>query len=321
MTLPRPLVSIVIPVFNEEPNVQNAIARVQKVFAAIADHYDYELVFTDNHSTDNTFALLKAAAANDPRIRAYRFSRNFGYQKSIYTAYKLARGDCAIQLDCDLQDPPEMIPQFLKLWQEGYKVVFGVRRTRKEPPHIEFMRKIFYRLVDALSEDNMPHDAGDFRLLDRRVLDELARIEDYHIYIRGRVAAMGFSQIGVPYDRDARVAGESKFPFKALVRLALDGIVGHSVAPLRFAIWCGAIAMALSMLLGIAYLVARVGFGEDWPAGFTTLAVLSLLNIGLNGLLLGIMGEYISRIYQQAKNSSQVIIEETTPDQQLQKVG
>ena len=315
----KPLVSIVIPVYNEELNVQRTYDRVKEVFADLSSRYDYEYVFTDNHSTDGTFDLLRDLAKRDPRVRAWRFSRNYGYQKSIMTAYGMAHGDCAIQLDCDLQDPPEMIPQFLELWNKGYKVVYGVRRSRKELRHIRWMRKIFYRLINALSSDPLPHDAGDFRLVDRRILDELAKISDYHIYIRGRLAAMGFSQIGIPYDRNARTYGESKFKFNDLMKLAIDGIVGHSVAPLRLATWCGLASMLMSILLGIGYFVARLAFGQKWPAGFTTLAILILLNISLNGFLLGIMGEYISRIYQQVKLPPHVIIEEAalTPSESV----
>ncbi|HVY12472.1 MAG TPA: glycosyltransferase family 2 protein, partial [Alphaproteobacteria bacterium] len=263
----KALVSIVIPVYNEEMNVRNALLRVKEVFTPLADQYDFECVFTDNHSTDRTFDILKEMAAEDPRVRAYRFSRNFGYQKSILAAYSLARGDCAVQLDCDLQDPPELISQFLAFWREGYKVVYGIRRTRQESPHIEWMRKGFYRLIDALSEDHLPHDAGDFRLVDRRVLDELVKIKDYHIYIRGRLAVMGFSQIGIPYDRAQRLLGESKFRLKHMVNLAVDALLSHSVAPLRLATWCGLAATLAAIGLAGGYFIMYACFGQEWPAG------------------------------------------------------
>ena len=194
----KKLVSVVVPVFNEEENVARLHAAVTETMAPLGERYDWEFVFTDNHSSDRTFELLEGLAKQDPRVRAFRFSRNFGFQRSIWTGYALARGDAAVQLDCDLQDPPGLIPEFLRLWEQGYKVVYGIRRSRPEGWWINLYRKVFYRLIDFLSEDDLPKDAGDFRLVDRRVLDELRLIHDQQPYLRGSIAALGFRQIGVP---------------------------------------------------------------------------------------------------------------------------
>lgn len=310
----RPLISLVVPVLNEEDNLGPLVERVAAVMAPLADRYDYELVFTDNHSDDTTWQKLTALAAARPDVRAYRFSRNFGYQKSIRTGYLKARGAAAIQLDADLQDPPELIPEFLGHWEAGSKVVYGVRRSRREGVFVTAIRRVFYWLIDVLSEDPLPRDAGDFRLIDRQVIEVLREDGDVHPYIRGRIAAMGFTQTGIPYDRSARQAGETKFSFWSMVRLAIDGITSHSAKPLRLATYLGIGTMAASFIAVLIYLAARLIFGADWPAGFATLVVMVLFFSGLNSLLLGLMGEYVARIFEQLKQSPDTLIEDSLND-------
>lgn len=310
----RPLISLVVPVLNEEDNLDPLVERVAAVMAQVAERYDYEVVFTDNHSDDTTWQRLEALAAKRPDVRAYRFSRNFGYQKSIRTGYLKARGAAAIQLDADLQDPPELIPEFLAHWEAGSKVVYGVRRSRREGGLVTAIRRVFYWLIDALSEDPLPRDAGDFRLIDRQVIEVLRTDGDVHPYIRGRIAAMGFTQTGIPYDRSARQAGETKFSFWSMVRLAVDGITSHSAKPLRLATYLGIATMAASFLAALIYLSARLIFGTEWPAGFATLVVMILFFSGLNSLLLGLMGEYVARIFEQLKQSPDTLIEASLND-------
>ena len=235
----RSLVSIVVPVYNEETTVPAFYEAILKVAAQIEGEYDTEFVFTDNHSEDRTFELLEQLAAQDARVRVFRFSRNFGFQRSILTGYLRARGDVAIQLDCDLQDPPELIPVFLEHWRNGAEIVYGVRIARKEGWLLNQSRAMFYRLIDQLSEHKIPVDAGDFRLISRRVIDLLAELDDAQPYLRGTIASLGFKQVGVEYARNARVSGESKFPFSKLVALALDGILNHSTVPLRVSTYFG----------------------------------------------------------------------------------
>lgn len=309
---PKKLVSIIVPVLNEEGNVERLYEAVTRVMVDLEVRYDYELIFTDNHSSDSTFAKIEQLAAKDPRVSGFRFSKNFGFQRSILTGYMKTSGDAVIQIDADLQDPPELIPEFIEKWEEGYDVVYGVRRSRQEGWLIALARRTFYKLIDLLSEDDLPRDAGDFRLVSRRIVELLGQVDDYHPYLRGLIASLGFEQLGIPYDRARRTSGESKFSIPRLIGLAVDGILVHSVIPLRIATFVG-LAMSLVMMLGIlGYGLSRLVFGVDWPAGFATTTVLLLLGITLNGLFLGIIGEYLGRLYQQAKKRPITIIERNT---------
>jgi glycosyltransferase involved in cell wall biosynthesis len=312
----RLLISIVVPVFNEEANIGPFYETVTREIEALSNLYDFEFVFTDNHSTDATFPLLRELAQRDPRVRAYRFSRNFGYQRSIMTGYSRAQGDAAIQLDVDLQDPPELIGRFIEEWRAGADVVYGVRVKRQESWIINIQRVIFYRLIDKLSEEKMPLDAGDFRLISRRVIDLLKSFEDAQPYLRGTIATLGFTQVGVPYNRNARVRGESKFPFSKLVSLGVDGILNHSIVPLRFSTYFGLAVSAITLLSIVGYTIAKLLLRSQWPAGFATLAALGLASISINAMLLGIIGEYLGRMYRQMKKQPLTIIEDVVGDPQ-----
>lgn len=306
----HPLISIIVPVFNEEANIQPFYEAVTLEIDKLSAEFKFEFVFTDNHSTDATFSLLQGLAERDARVSAYRFSRNFGYQRSIMTGYSRAQGMAAIQLDVDLQDPPELISRFLAEWKLGADVVYGVRIKRQESWIINLQRVIFYRLIDRLSEDKIPVDAGDFRLISRRVINLLKSFEDAQPYLRGTIATLGFKQVGLPYSRNARVRGESKFPFSKLVSLALDGILNHSVVPLRLSTYFGMAVSVLTLLCIFGYTAAKLITHAQWPAGFATLAALILASISINAMLLGIIGEYLGRMYQQLKKQPLTIIEE-----------
>jgi len=303
------LLSIIVPAFNEEANVEPLYQAVNRTLQQIADRYRWEFVFTDNCSTDRTFECMERLAQGDPRVRIYRFTRNFGFQRSILTGYRLARGDAAIQIDCDLQDPPELILDFVKLWEAGYKVVYGIRRSRPEPFFLRAMRRIFYRLIAWLSNDNLPLDAGDFRLVDRCVLDLLHLYRDENPYLRGYIASLGYRQVGVGYDRAKRERGQSSFQFLSLVNLALDGIVSHSTLPLRLASFVGVSCSVLAILAIAVYFVLWLVYDHAWPAGFATLAFLVLLSLALNAIFLGIIGEYLARVYSQVKPQPLSIVE------------
>lgn len=306
----KKLVSVLIPAYNEEENVTRAYETVRKVFDSLPN-YDFEIVFTDNHSTDRTFALLKEIAAKDGRVRVIRFARNYGYQRSVLVAYKSARGDCAVQVDCDLQDPPDLIPELLDRWRQGHQVVYGIRRSLPDGLVTALARKAFYRLMRSMSEDDLPIDAGEFRLVDRVILDQLRGVDDTSPYVRGLISSMGFSQIGIEYDRQARVAGTSKFPLRALIGLAVDGVLNHSLIPLRIASLTSLVVATVTFFVIFIYLMGRLLFGQEWPAGFATTTVLLLMSIMLNAMFLGIIGEYLGRIYMQSKRRPVPIVEAT----------
>ena len=303
------LLSIIVPVYNEEANVEPLYHAVNQTLEPLADRYRWEFVFTDNCSSDRTFERLEQVAARDSRVRIYRFTRNFGFQRSILTGYRLARGDAAVQIDCDLQDPPELILDFVKLWETGFKVVYGVRRSRPEPMLVHAMRRLFYRLIAWLSTDNIPVDAGDFRLVDRCVLDLLHLYRDENPYLRGYIASLGYRQVGVTYDRAERKRGETSFRFGALMTLAMDGIVSHSTLPLRLASIVGLVLAVLATLVIVAYSVLWLVHDKSWPAGFATLAFLVLFSLAVNAIFLGIIGEYLARIYSQLKPRPLTIVE------------
>lgn len=304
------LISIVVPVFNEESNILPLFDALKPIMESLKTKYDFEVIFTDNHSIDATFSILSDLVLTHSFIRVYRFSKNFGYQKSILTGYIKSRGDAVIQLDCDLQDPPALMVNFLEKWEAGCDVVYGIRLTRtNESKVIHLLRKLFYRAVNSLSDDHLPLDAGDFRLVDKKIIDLLRQVNDANPYLRGLIASMGFRQEGVPYHRSQRDRGTSKFSIGALFSLAVDGILNHSIIPLRAASFFG-IVVSIATIVGIlSYLAGRIFFGVSWPAGFTTLTILLLFGIGINALFLGIIGEYLGRIYQQVKARPQVIIE------------
>nr|WP_310524532.1 glycosyltransferase family 2 protein [Polymorphobacter sp.] len=308
MTAPPTLVSVLVPAYNEEANVDTAYTRIARVFDGLSG-YECEIIFSDNHSTDRTFERLQRIAEKDSRVRIIRLSRNFGYQRSLLLAYQSARGACSVQIDCDLQDPPELIPQLLALREQGHQVVYGVRRSLKEGFVVSTARRLFYRVIRAMSEDDLPLDAGEFRLVDACILAELRKVDDTSPYLRGMISAMGFSQIGFAYDRQDRTAGESKFPLGKMLALAIDGLLNHSLLPLRFASILGLFVGVTTMLLIIGYLAGRLLFGQHWPDGFATTTLLLLLGITLNALFLGVIGEYLGRIFMQSKRRPTPIVQ------------
>lgn len=306
----RKLVSLICPVLNEEEALPIFYREVTQLIQQWEMRYAFELVFTDNCSSDRTFDLLSEYARQDARVRVFRFSKNFGYQASIFTGYSMAKGDCAIQLDVDLQDPPQMIGEFLKKWEEGYRVVYGVRARRHEAWWMSLTRKVFYRVLNWLSSEPIVVDAGDFRLVDRKVIEQIKRLNQSYLYLRGSIAQMGFKQIGIAYTRNERTAGTSKFGFRQLFSLAVDSLLLHSTVPLRFAAFFGMGLSFVTILGATAYVALKFLIGEGWPAGFTTLTVFILLSLGINSLFLGILGEYVGRIYRQRHALQGVIIDE-----------
>ena len=309
MNQAKKLISICIPVYNEEANIRPLLAELE----ALADSesaYDFEFIFTDNCSTDNTYSVIAEKAMDDSRIRALRFTRNFGFQKSILTNYLEARGDAAVQIDADLQDPPALISEFLRAWEDGYKVVYGIRRKRKEASLLTAARKVYYRTISWLSETDVPPDAGDFRLIDREILDHLGSVSEQTPYLRGTISNLGYSQTGIPYDRESRKSGLSKFSLFALIEFGIDGITSQTVRPLRMITLFGFTICLATFIVSLVYLTLALLSPTNESPGFTTIVILVLASIGINAFFLGLLGEYIGRIFNNTRGLPVTIIEE-----------
>lgn len=321
MALPQtPLISIVIPARNEEESIPRLEAELQAVVEALP--YDFEFIVVDNDSADQTGQLVKAICARDPRWKYLRFSRNFTVEMSITAGYRVAQGDAIIVLYSDLQDPPAVIPRFLEKWQEGYDVVYGVRTVRPgEPGWRNLAVHIVYRVIAWASDVPIPADAGDFRLITRQVRDALEQCGEYNRYLRGLIAWLGFRQIGIPYERHSRQAGESKAPFWELVFFTFNAITSFSLKPLRFFTLMGVALLFISSLALPVYVILYL-IGSP-PPGITTIIALLLVAIGLNSLGIGILGEYLGRTYAEVKRRPLYLVKETVnlPDPAWQAAG
>jgi glycosyltransferase involved in cell wall biosynthesis len=307
----KKLISIITPVYNEEDSIDHYYQRVVKTINKLSNIYDFEIIFTDNCSTDKTFDKLKNLCTKDSRIKAFKFSKNFGYQKSIWFGYYQSKGDVTLELDVDLQDPPEMLEEMLKYWNKGFKIVYGIRKDRKEGYIIKSLRKIFYRIVRKISYYDIPNDAGDFMLIDKDVVDHLKKIKLSDPYLRGTIFGFGYSKIGIEYKRDAREAGVSKFPSLNLIKLAIDGLVNTSVFPLRLASIVGIVSATISIVLFFIFIIDKIFLNSELPRGTTSILLLLLTSIAINSILIGILGEYIGKIYRQLSCSDIVpIVEE-----------
>ncbi|MBY0316438.1 MAG: glycosyltransferase family 2 protein [Bdellovibrionales bacterium] len=306
----KPLITISIPILNEEANLNALYDRLVKLGETMRDRCELEFLFSDNHSGDNSWQILSTLSQRDPRVRAIRFSKNFGFQRSILANYLHARGDAVLQIDADLQDPPELLEDFFSSWQQGYQVVYGIRRKRPENFIFRFLRRLGCWLIDKLSDHPIPPDVGDFRLVDRKVIQALSQMKTPHPYLRGMIANLGFNQTGIPYDRSERNAGQSKFNGSQLVRLGLTAIFNHSTVPLRAASLLGVLILGLSGL-GAIYTTLFKNFSPDTPHSFTSLHFLVLFGIGLNALLMGIIGEYLLRIYLLLRGEPIAIVQES----------
>jgi polyisoprenyl-phosphate glycosyltransferase len=305
----RRLLTLSVPVLDEEGNITALLAALRSVAAKLADRYDFEFLFTDNDSRDKTVAMLEAEMAKDPRIRVLKLSRNFGFQRSILTNYLAARGAAAIQVDADLQDPPDLILDFVMHWENGYKVVYGVRKVRNEGFFLQLARKGFYRFIDHITEFPVPVDAGDFRLIDRVIIEQLRSVNDRNPYLRGLIASFGYPQVGIPYARTVRKAGKSKFNFIKLLTLGVDGITSQSTKPLQFITFGGFFMCVLSMLLGLGYGISWLfGYGRGNP-GFTTLVMIQLFSVSIITAILGVIGEYLGRVFDNVRGHPISIVE------------
>ncbi|HET6218953.1 MAG TPA: glycosyltransferase [Acidobacteriaceae bacterium] len=305
----RPTISVIIPCYNEEEVLLHCHSRLVRVFEATPDD-EYELIYVNDGSGDHTEEILRYLYGSYPQTRVVMLSRNFGHQAAVTAGLTAANGQCVVIMDADLQDPPELIWKMVDRWREGYEVVYGVRETRAGESGFKlWTAQMFYRLINKLSDIEIPLDSGDFRLLDRRAVDAMLAMPERHRLLRGMSSWIGFRQFGLKYARDARFAGTTKYPFGKMINLALDGIFSFSTVPLRFVTAIGMVTAAMAAA-GILYsLVVRI-FTPHWVPGWATLILAVLLTGGIEMLCFGILGEYIGRIYTEIKQRPLFVVRE-----------
>ena len=302
------LLSVIIPCYNEDAVLRMTHERLTTVLSEM--DAPYELIFVDDGSRDDTPQILTELQLFDPHTRVLLLSRNFGHQIAVTAGLEVASGAAVVIIDADLQDPPELIPQMVRLWREGNEVVYGVRLEREGEDRFKlWTAKVFYRLINRLSETKMPLDTGDFRLIDRKVVEVLNAMPERARFLRGMVSWAGFRQIGLPYARAARHAGESKYPFRKMVHFATDGIISFSLVPLKLAIWTGFLAIWIAVAGIIVAVVDRL-VNKQLPRGWASLFVAVLFMGGVQLISLGILGEYLGRIYTEVKRRPLYVVRE-----------
>jgi polyisoprenyl-phosphate glycosyltransferase len=304
------MISVVVPVFNEEETLRELHRRVA---AAVAEEH-FELVLVDDGSDDATWSIICTLVAEDASVRAFRLSRNFGHQAAITAGLAAARGDAVVVLDADLQDPPELIGELVARWREGFDVVYAVRRERTGEKRARLLAiTAFYKLLRRIAGSEIPENVGDFRLMSRRVVDALGAMPERARFLRGMTSWVGFRQTGVTYVREARFAGESKYPPRKLLQLALDGITSFSTIPIRLVTWLGFLLVVFCLGV-LAWVLYAHFFTSRVPQGWTSLLAVVLLLGGVQLLSLGIIGQYVARIFEEAKQRPLYLISETVGD-------
>lgn len=305
--------SIIAPIYNEIENLPELYRRIKEVLDSLGE--PWELILVDDGSTDGSTEKIRQLAIADKTVRPVIFARNFGHQVAITAGWDYAHGDAVIIIDADLQDPPETILELVKQWKDGYEVVYAVRAEREgESWFKKFTAAMFYRIIYSITDVKIPVDTGDFRLMDRKVVDVLKQMKERHRFPRGMSAWVGFKQIGVTYKRAARVAGVTKYPFQKMLRLALNAITGFSYFPLQVATFFGFVSAGIAILaIPIVIYMRIMGSGAFFGQATTLIAVLFLGGVQL--ISLGILGEYIGRLYDEAKGRPLYIVREAPEEQ------
>ena len=302
------LISLVVPVFNEEEVLAAFYDRASRALAAL-EGTTYEIVFIDDGSADGSYGLLAGMASRDPHVRVLKLSRNFGHQIAISAGIDHVRGDCVVIIDADLQDPPEVVGAMVEQWRNGFDVVYGVRSDRAGETRLKLVTaSAFYRLLNRVTKIQIPANVGDFRLISRRVVDQLKQLREKDRFVRGLVSWVGFKQTGVTYKRDPRFAGETKYPFRKMLKFAFDGITSFSTMPLKLAMWTGYAAAILAVLYLLSVFVQKLlGYTVE---GWATIMVAMLFLGSVQLICLGIIGEYLGRIFNEVKPRPMYVIEE-----------
>lgn len=305
----RPLLSIVTPCYNEEDNVDELYKRIK---AAIADltKYEFELIFIDNHSQDGTVAKLKKLAENDPLVKVIVNTRNFGHIRSPYYGILQSRGVATIYLASDLQDPPELIPEFIHYWEEGYKLVMATKPVSKGVAWVHALRKAYYRFLDGISDISLVADSTGFGLYDREVLDHLRKIDDPYPFLRGLICELGYEIKTIQFAQPRRLRGISKNNFYTLYDIAMLGIVSHSKVPIRIAAFTGFALGMISLLVAIGYTILKLMFWDSFPLGIAPVVIGLFFLFGMQLMFIGILGEYIGSIHTYLQRRPVVVEKE-----------
>ncbi|MGW8446244.1 glycosyltransferase family 2 protein [Bacillus wiedmannii] len=303
------LISVVVPMYFEEEVAQECYNRLKSVM--LQNDINYEFVFVNDGSTDRTMEILSEIAANDYRTKIVNFARNFGHQIAVTAGIAAAKGDAIVIIDADLQDPPEVIPELIAKWEEGYEVVYAKRKQRKGETWFKLLTaKYFYKFLNYMSDIDIPKDTGDFRIIDRKVADVFNQMTERNRFIRGMMSWVGFRQTYVEYERDERFAGETKYPLKKMIKFASDGIIAFSTKPLRIVMTLGLLSVLISIIVLLYTITVKIiGTGTQTGWAFIMVAITFFSGIQLLGL--GIVGQYIARIYDESKNRPIYIVKET----------
>ncbi len=304
-------ISFVIPMYYEEKVVEECYKRVKNVLNDLSQ-YDHEIIVVNDGSTDETLPLLEKIAQNDKSLKVISFSRNFGHQAAVTAGLKYVTGDAIVIIDADLQDPPELIKDMIKLWEDGNEVIYGKRKTRKgESAFKLFTAKMFYKTLNALSDVEIPKDTGDFRLVDRKVVDTINQMPEHNKFLRGLFSWVGYKQKAFEYERQERFAGKTKYPLKKMLKLASDGIIGFSTKPLKLVGILGIISIVISFILLIYAIISYVFQLNNLSAGWTSIMVAITFFAGVQLLSIWIIAEYIGKIYDESKRRPQYIVDKT----------
>ena len=302
MSEKRPLLSVVAPFYYSTPTIAEFYKRLKAVMVSLEPDLDHELVFVNDGSADETLPMLRELADRDGHVRVVDLSRNFGHQIAITAGIDRARGDVVVVIDDDLQDPPEVVAEMVAKWREGYKVVYGVRTKRKGESAFKIhTARLFYRLLGRMSETEIPLDTGDFRLMDRQVVDALRSMREESRYVRGMVAWIGFKQTGLPYERDVRFAGETHYPLSRMLDLALNGILSFSSKPLQLSTRFGFLVTFVALLAAIWVIVGKTLNPASVAAGWPSVFIAVLFMGGVQLISIGVLGSYLGRVFYETK--------------------